>query len=196
MDIVKSKYLDKLELLNEQLYRYDTLKIENKSSINILDWFIEILRKNYAIYLDKSCKPQQDQETYSRPKSNVFLISPRRIGGSESKEEYYAIVLYELDNTALIIPFVTKNNVPTQWITHAELIVDIGLVKGLPLKNEECLAYIGEIQLVSKKRLSRITDIKTGISKDISLSTIQLSMISQTIIRKLFTNIWDIIIVL
>jgi len=79
------------------------------------------------------------------------LIDFGKTIGSEFQDEHYAIVVKELDYTAIIVPLTSKKDVPPAWIVNTDLIVDIGIVEGFPMEYKECLAFIGGIQSVSKK---------------------------------------------
>ena len=192
----KSKFTTKLEKLNNVLYDYDDLKIENKSSEHLINWFIEVVYKNLAIFKSKKQEHIQDQETYNKPRGNLFLIDFGKTIGSEFQDEHFAVVLKELDYTAVIIPLTSKKDIPPNWITNTDLIVDIGLVEGFPLECKECFAFIGGIQSVSKKRLSKYGDKKEKIYYEIVLSKNQMDLINENIIFKLCNKTIDISVII
>jgi len=174
-NIKENPYNDKLLELGIALERLDNLNVQQKSGNHFLNWFIEVINKNIVIYNSKQSKFKEDHETYKKPKRKVYYIDFGKTIGSEFQNPHFAVVLYEMDYTALVIPITSKKDAPPSWVSNTNLIVDIGIIAGFPKESKECLAYIGGIQAVSKKRLN-IYGTKTQ-KYDIELSEEQMNLI-------------------
>lgn len=196
MDINKSKYFSALEILNNELYYYDNLKVEDKSSNQMLGWFIEVVRKNKAIYKSKIDRAIQDQETYNKQRQYLYLIDFGKPIGSEIHDEHFAVVIKELELIAIVVPLTTKKEYVPDWMKNNDLVIDIGIVEGFPDDCKECYANISGIQSVSKKRLSQYGDKKSKKYYDIKISDEQMLIIEENLICKLCNRTLDNVIII
>lgn len=180
---------EKLEQLESLLTILDSLGIHDKDSLGFLNWFIEVVSKNIIIYKSKSNHNKQNQETYNKARGNVYYIDFGKTIGSEFQDFHFGVVLYELDYTALVVPLTSVKESPPNWIGNTDLIVDIGLIEGFPYNNKDCLAYVGGIQSISKKRLSKYKDRNTKKYYDLRLSKKQFNIILENISKNICEKI-------
>jgi len=171
-EVIETDYSNELFNLGLRLKELDDLNVVNKSGMDFIKWFTEVINKNIAIYKSKRDKNATDHERYKKPSGNVYFIDFGKTIGSEFQSLHFCVVLYELDYTALVAPMTSKKETPPHWVSNTNLIVDIGAVQGLP-KNGN-LVYIGGLQEVSKKRLDLYK------KQNIKLSAEQMELIMDT----------------
>lgn len=171
---------DGIDALKQALIDYGSVAISKKPPWRMLAWFTEVLKKNTRIYQSKNSAKLQDQETFPKSKACVYWIDLGMTIGSEFHDFHFATVISEQKYTALIVPLTTKKNRPPAWTEDTDLIVDIGVVMGFPDECKDCLAYVGGMQSVSKKRLDTYRDGNKA-RYNISLSPQQFGLIQDNI---------------
>ena len=83
--------------------------------------------------------------------------------GTEFQDYHYALVIYEAEYTALVVPLTSKKEHDPKWIeSNKNAIVDLGIVDGYPDNSKECYACTFMLQSVSKKRLDRCGNKQDG----------------------------------
>ncbi len=190
-EISELKLDDKLKNIKTNIMKLKGLGIENYYCASILDWFNEVLEKNYIIHESKINISKTDQEVFKKYRQKVYWINFGKNIGSEFRDYHYAVVLYESKYTAIVIPLTSKKDESPQWIVdNKNLIVDLGEVKGYPHECKECYACTFLLQTVSKKRLDRCGNKRDGFF-DLELSNIQMNKICDKI-KEITYNTIDI----
>jgi len=135
--------------------------------------------KNKAIYNSKLDRTKQDHETYKKYRQRVYWIDFGKNIGSEFNDWHFAVVIRDSAFTALVVPISTEKENTPDWKIEEDLIVPI---LSLPNEKEEKIekkssyAMIHQMQVVSKKRLSRYGDKANGFY-DIELTNQQMDLI-------------------
>lgn len=180
-ELRNDKLLEKSKMLYRNILELKKIDIDNNYCANLFDWFNEIVLKNIAIYKSKKSDNQQDQETFKKIRQKVYWINFGRNIGSEFQDYHYAVVLFESKYTAIVVPLTSKKEHEPDWIIeNKDTIVDLGIVEGYPNESKECYACTFMIQTVSKKRLDRCGNKKTGYF-DIKISDEQMTAICHKI---------------
>ena len=180
-ELRNDKLLEKSKMLFHNILELKKLKIGNNYCANLLDWFNEVALKNISIYKSKNSEKEKDQETFNKTRQKVYWINFGRNIGSEFQDYHYAVVLHESKYTAIVVPLTSKKDHEPNWIIeHRNVIVDIGTVDGYPSDSKECYACTFMLQTVSKKRLDRCGNKKTGYF-DIKISNEQMKAICDKI---------------
>ena len=87
-------------------------------------------------------------------------------------------MIFESKYTALVIPLTSKKEHSPAWIEeNKDCLVELGVIEGYPKESKECYACVFMAQSVSKKRLSRYGDKKTGEYFDIKISDEQMEAV-------------------
>lgn len=188
VDIQKSRFFNKLCELDKALLLYDKIRVHNKSSYDLLNWFIEVTKKNNIIYSKKQLGEDKDQETFKKYRQHVYWINFGINIGTEFDDYHYAVVIKESKYTAVVVPLTSKKDKIPKWVLEDDAIVDLGLVKGYPSIDKECYACISLIQCVSKKRLDRCGNKNDGYF-DIEITNKQMDEIDNMIKNKLTKSI-------
>lgn len=182
----KLKY--KTDALYKNILKLKKLNIDNYYCANLLDWFIEVTRKNSIIFQSKQNPNQMDQELFKKKRQHVYWIDFGRNIGSEFIDCHFAVVIYESKYTALVVPLTSKKDHDPVWIEeNKNEIVDLGIINGFPDESKECYACTFMVQSVSKKRLSRYGDNKQGYF-NIKLSDQQMKKICDNIAQIAYNN--------
>ena len=190
-EISELKLDDKLKTIKSNIMKLKALGIENYYCANILDWFNEVLEKNYIIHESKINDSKIDQEIFKKYRQKVYWINFGKNIGSEFRDYHYAVVLYESKYTAIVVPLTSKKDESPQWIIDNEnVIVDLGEAKGYPHECKQCYACTFLLQSVSKKRLDRCGNKKDGYF-DLKLSSEQMNKICDKI-KEIAYNTIDI----
>lgn len=178
------QYAGGLQNLHHALIDYEKCAPQNKPPHKLLEWFIEVTKKNTAIFQSKLISEKVDQERYSKYKDHVYWVDFGCGIGSEIHSFHYAVVLKELECVAIVVPLTTKKETTPEWMKNNDLVVDIGEVTGFPDEDKVCFANISGLQSVSKKRLNRCGNKKEGYF-DVVLSPAQLELIKSNIIENI-----------
>lgn len=179
----------KLDRLYKNVITLKKLDIDNYYCANLLDWFNEVILKNIAIFKSKHSETEIDQELFKKTRQNVYWIDFGRNIGSEFRDLHFAIVIYESKYTALVIPLTSKKEQDPKWIEeNKNVIVDLGCIDGFPDESKECYACTFMLQSVSKKRLSRYGNDKTGYF-DIKISNEQMKKICNNLSQIAYNSI-------
>jgi uncharacterized protein YifN (PemK superfamily) len=178
-ELHNKKLFNKCITLYNNILKLKKLQIDDNYCANLLDWFNEVSLKNMAIFKSKQSNINQDQEIYKKDRQKVYWINFGRNVGSEFQDYHYAIVVYELKHTAIVVPLTSKKDYDPKWIRkNKNLLVDLGKIKGYPNECKECYACPFLIQSVSKKRLDRCGN-KTDGFFDIKISNEKMLEISK-----------------
>ena len=178
-ELSDQKLLDKCKTLFSSILMLKKLCVGDNYCANLLDWFNEVVQKNIAI--KKSIDKGMNQEKFKKYRQHVYWINFGRGVGSEFQDYHYALVLFEAEHTALVVPLTSKKEHDPKWIEkNKEVIVDLGLVEGYPDENKECYACTFLVSSVSKKRLDRCGN-KTDGYFDIKITDDQMLKICDKI---------------
>lgn len=177
-ELNNSKLQQKINAIYKNILKLKKVEVDNNYCAKLLDWFNEVICKNIAIYNSKKDEEAVDQELYKKERQHVYWIDFGRNIGSEFCDCHFAIVIFESKYTALVIPLTSKKEHSPAWIEeNKDCLVDLGVIEGYPKESKECYACVFMAQSVSKKRLSRYGDKKTGEYFDIKLSNQQMEAV-------------------
>lgn len=177
-ELNNSKLQQKINAIYKNILKLKKVEVDNNYCAKLLDWFNEVICKNIAIYNSKKDEEAVDQELYKKERQHVYWIDFGRNIGSEFCDSHFAIVIFESKYTALVIPLTSKKEHSPAWIEeNKDCLVDLGVIEGYPKESKECYACVFMAQSVSKKRLSRYGDKKTGEYFDIKLSNEQMEAV-------------------
>lgn len=177
-ELNNSKLQQKINAIYKNILKLKKVEVDNNYCAKLLDWFNEVICKNIAIYNSKKDEEAVDQELYKKERQHVYWIDFGRNIGSEFCDSHFAIVIFESKYTALVIPLTSKKEHSPAWIEeNKDCLVELGVIEGYPKESKECYACVFMAQSVSKKRLSRYGDKKTGEYFDIKLSNEQMEAV-------------------
>ncbi len=179
IELSDNKLFDKCKRLYSSILILKKLSVGDNYCANLLDWFNEVVQKN--IFIKRSIDKGMNQEKYKKYRQHVYWINFGRGIGAEFQDYHYALVLFEAEYTALVVPLTSKKEHEPKWIEkNKDLIVDLGMVKGYPDENKECYACTFMLTSVSKKCLDRCGN-KTNGYFDIKISDEQMKNICDKI---------------
>ena len=113
-ELSDQKLLDKCKTLFSSILTLKKLFVGDNYCANLLDWFNEVVQKNIAI--KKSIDKGMNQEKFKKYRQHVYWINIGRGVGSEFQDYHYALVLFEAEHTALVVPLTSKKEHDPKWI--------------------------------------------------------------------------------
>lgn len=186
-ELSDQKLLKKCKALYASILELKKLCVGDNYCANLIDWFIEVVNKNIAI--NKSIANGRNQEKYKKQRQHVYWINFGRGIGTEFQDYHYALVIYEAEYTALVVPLTSKKEHDPKWIeSNKNAIVDLGIVDGYPDNSKECYACTFMLQSVSKKRLDRCGNKQDGYF-DLRVSDEQMERVCTKIQKITYNNV-------
>lgn len=139
------------KLKNEIMYFHDK---DLQFAEDLTDWLLEVGVKNKIIHLFKNNNGKADKEMSRRRRQSVYWIDFGVNIGSEFNYPHFAVVIKEFTYHAIVVPITSVKEDDKDWKSEENLFVEIGKISGLPGKQEDSYALVGQIRSVSKQRLS------------------------------------------
>lgn len=175
----------KVTMLYDKIIELKRLQIDNYYCAQLIAWFDEVMNKNIAIYKNRQSEPPCDIEAYKRPRQHVYWVEFGRNVGSEFQDFHLGVVVHESKHTVTVVPLTSKKKHDPEWIKqNKDSIVDLGVVKGVDLEEDEkeCYACVFMLHTVSKKRLSKCKNSE-GVKHNVKISDEQMKNICDKIVE-------------
>lgn len=184
-----TKFYRKIKKAFKKLNKFITLEEFN----NFKKWIFALIKTNYNIKKNQHKIAQEklrygtsstkDFERQKRNRGEVYHIDFGVNIGSEYRYNHFGVVIKSTGKLAIVIPLTSSNSTYNQT---NPLVVDLGIINGMPSPARTSYALVNQIRTLSKSRLMRIRDNNNYIRPKLTVS--QLDLIDNCIKNQL-TNL-------